>query len=337
MKIIIDAMGGDNAPEEIVHGAADAAVDMDITVTLVGDETKIRPLCKKYSFPEGKLEIVHTDVVLTMEDDPIAVVRAKKDSSMGVGLRLLKEDGDAFLSAGNTGALHAGSSLLVRPIKGITRSAIAAILPFERPILLLDSGANTAVTPEYLEQWARLGSIYMRDIMGVENPAVGLLNNGTEEHKGTEIASAAHKLLCDAEDVNFIGNVEGSMIPKSCCDVLVTDGFTGNITLKTIEGMGKFFFSKLKGMFLKNILSKLSYLLMKKQLYGLKNEFDASTYGGAPLIGLKKPVIKAHGNSDAKAIYNAVKQAVKFAESGAIGKFDAVAAMYRSPDTEIKE
>lgn len=334
MNIIIDAMGGDNAPEEIVRGAADAARETDVFITLVGDEAKVRPLCEKYSFPEDRLEIVHTETVLTMEDDPISVVRAKKDCSMAVGLRILKEKGDAFVSAGNTGALHAGSSLIIRPLKGIARPAIATVLPFERPILMLDSGANTSVTPEYLEQWARLGSIYMREIMGVESPTVGLLNNGTEEHKGTETVSAAYGKLKEAEDVNFIGNIEGSMIPKAPCDVLVCDGFAGNITLKLIEGMGKFFFGKLKGMYTKNILSKTAYLLMKKQLYGLKKEFDASEYGGAPLIGLSKPVIKAHGSSDAKAIYNAVKQAARFADSGAVMKFDEVASRYR--DAGIK-
>lgn len=336
MKIIIDAMGGDKAPEEIVHGAADAAKTFDAQFTLVGIESVIRPLCEKYGFPEDKFTVVHTDTVLTMEDDPIAVVRAKKDCSMGVGLRLLKEDGDAFVSAGNTGALHAGSSLIIRPLKGINRSAIATILPFERPILLLDCGANTSVTPEYLEQWARLGTIYMRDIMGIENPTVGLLNNGTEEHKGTEVASETHARLKNAEDVNFFGNVEGSMIPKSPCDVLVTDGFTGNITLKTIEGLSKFFFGKLKSMYTKNAASKVSYLLMKDQLLGLKKDFDASEYGGAPLIGLAKPVIKAHGNSDARAIYNAVRQAIAFAQSGAIEKFDEVAAAYRQAKEQNK-
>lgn len=336
MKIIIDAMGGDNAPEEIVHGAADAAKAFDVQITLVGDEARVRPLCEKYGFPEDKLEIVHTETVLTMEDDPVAVVRGKKDCSMGVGLRLLKEQGDAFLSAGNTGALHVGSSLLIRPLKGINRSAIATILPFERPILLMDSGANTNVTPEHLEQWARLGTIYMRDIMGVADPTVGLLNNGTEEHKGTEIASQTYARLRDAEGVNFFGNVEGSMIPLAPCDVLITDGFTGNITLKLIEGLSKFFFGKLKTMYTKNAASKLAFLLMKDQLYGLKKEFDASEYGGAPLIGLAKPVIKAHGNSNAKAIVNAVKQAMTFAGSGAIEKFDEVAAMYRQAKEQNK-
>ncbi|MBQ7828323.1 MAG: phosphate acyltransferase PlsX [Clostridia bacterium] len=336
MKIIIDAMGGDKAPEEIVHGAADAAKAYDVQITLVGDEAQVRPLCEKYGFPEDKLTIVHTETVLTMEDDPIAVVRAKKECSMGVGLRLLKEDGDAFVSAGNTGALHVGSSLLIRPIKGINRSAIATILPFERPILLLDSGANTNVTPEYLEQWARLGTIYMRDIMGVEDPTVGLLNNGTEEHKGTETAAKAYERLKYADGVNFFGNVEGSMIPKAPCDVLVTDGFTGNILLKTIEGLSKFFFGKLKTMYTRNAASKMAYLLMKDQLLGLKKDFDASEYGGAPLIGLSKPVIKAHGNSDARAIFNAVRQAITFAKSGAIEKFDEVAAAYRQAKEQDK-
>ena len=329
MRIIIDAMGGDKAPEEIVHGAADAAKAFDVSITLVGNESVVRPLCEKYGFPEDKLEVVHTETVLTMEDDPLAVMRSKKDCSMAVGLRLLKESGDAFVSAGNTGALHAGSSLIIRPLKGINRSAIATILPFERPILLLDSGANVNVTPEYLVQWAKLGSIYMRDIMGVADPVVGLLNNGTEEHKGTEIMVQTHKAFQAEEDINFFGNIEGSMIPGSHCDVLVTDGFTGNVTLKLIEGMSKFFFGKLKSMYTKNAASKVSYMLMKDQLRGLKHEFDASEHGGAPLIGLAKPVIKAHGNSDARAIFNAVKQAMAFAESGAIHKFDEVAEHYR--------
>jgi len=330
MNIILDAMGGDNAPEEIVHGAADAAREMDVYITLVGDETKIKPLCEKWDFPCDKYEIVHTETVLTMEDDPMAVVRSKKDCSMGVGLRMLKESGDAFVSAGNTGALHAGSTLIIRPLKGIHRPAIATILPFARPILMLDSGANTNVTPEYLEQWARLGAIYMKNIHGVDDPEVGLLNNGTEEHKGTEIMAQTHKLLRNAEGVNFIGNVEGSMIPLAPCDVLVTDGFTGNITLKLIEGMGKFLFGKLKDMYSANVGSKLAYLLMKNELRGLKKEFDASEHGGAPLIGLSKPVIKAHGNSNARAIFNAIKQADAFAKTGAIEKFEEVAAMYRA-------
>lgn len=337
MNIILDAMGGDNAPEEIVHGAADAAKETDAFITLVGDQTKIEPLCEKYGFPKDRYEIVHTQTVLTMEDDPMDVVRKKKDCSMGVGLRLLKERGDAFVSAGNTGALHAGSTLIVRPIKGIHRSAIATVLPFAKPVLMLDSGANINVTPEYLEQWARLGSIYMKNIMGVESPTVGLLNNGTEEHKGTDVMAETYARLKTAEGISFIGNVEGSALPSAPCDVLVTDGFTGNVTLKLIEGLGKFMFGKLKTMYTANAGTKVAYLLMKDQLRGLKKDFDASEYGGAPFIGLSKPVIKAHGNSNARAILNAVKQAAAFAGTGAIEQFEEVAAMYRAAKATATE
>lgn len=337
MRIIIDAMGGDNAPEEIVHGAADAAREFDATIVLVGNESVIRPIAQKYGFPEEKLEIIHTDIVLTMEDNPLDVRRKKKDSSMGLGLRALVENGDAFVSAGNTGALHAGSSLIVRPLKGIKRTAIATLLPFERPVLMLDCGANINQDPECLEQWARLGSIYMKNILGVKEPCVGLLNNGAEEHKGTPAVAEANGRLAAAENIKFIGNVEGSQIPQSVCDVLVTDGFTGNITLKLIEGMGKFVFGRLKSMFTKNVGTKMSYVLMKDQLRGLKKDFDASEYGGAPFLGLSKPVIKAHGNSDARAIFNAVRQAIAFAETGVTEQFDQVAALYRDAADDTSE
>lgn len=327
MNIILDAMGGDKAPEEIVRGAVMGMEATGAHITLVGDKAKIEAL-----IPEGtdisKLDIVHTDVVVTMEDDPISVVRSKKDSSMGLGLKLLKEGGDAFVSAGNTGALHAGSSLIIRTVKGIHRSAIGMILPFDPPLLMLDCGANINVTPEYLEQWAYLGSIYMKNVMKVENPTVGLLNNGTEAHKGTSVMVESHKKLLESNDINFIGNIESSAIPFGPCDVLVTDGFTGNIALKLTEGMGKFMFSKLKTMYTANAKTKLSYVLMKDQLKGFKKEFDASEYGGAPLLGLSKPVIKAHGNSDAKAIMNAVRQAVTFIETDSIKQFEEAAAKF---------
>lgn len=319
MKIIVDAMGGDNAPEEIVHGAADAARELeenhlDGSIILVGDTAVTEPLAEKYKFPRERLETVHTDVVLTMEDDPISVVRSKKDCSMAKALRILKDNGgDAAVSAGNTGALLTGASLIVRPVKGVRRPAIATILPFKPPVLLLDSGANTNVTAEYMEAWGVIGSLYMKHVCRVDCPKVGLLNNGTEEHKGTELARAAHERLASCDFVNFIGNVEASMIPFSPCDVLVTDGFTGNVTLKLIEGMGKFTFSRLRGMFTKGLASKLAYLSLKSELRTLKNDFDASEAGGAPILGLSRPVIKAHGNSDARAIYNAIRQARSFA------------------------
>ncbi len=321
MKIIIDAMGGDNAPGEIVKGAADASCRTDSKLVLVGDKEKIEPLLKEYR--HRAIEIVHTPETISMEDDPLSILRAKKNSSMGVGLKLLKEDGDAFISAGNTGALHAGSSLMIRPVKGLQRSAIATVLPFSRPCLLLDCGANVTVTADYLEQWATLGSLYMEYVMKVKRPEVGLLNNGAEECKGTPIQVDAYQKLKASEDVRFYGNIEGKEVPAGLCDVLVTDGFTGNITLKMLEGMAKFMFGQLKTMYMKNTATKLSFLCMKDSLKGLKKSFDASEYGGAPLLGLQKPVIKAHGSSDARAITNAVRQAEAFIGTGVIGEMEA--------------
>ncbi len=329
MRIIIDAMGGDHAPHEIVKGAAEASKLYESTLVLVGDKPTIEKILKENDADMSKIEIVHTDVVITMEDDPISVVRSKKESSMGVGLRMLKNDeADAMVSAGNTGALHAGSSLLVRPLKGVHRSGIATLLPFARPILMMDCGANTNVTAEYLEQWAIMGSIYMKNVHGIESPEVGLLNNGTEEQKGTQVQVDTYQKLKNLDFIKFAGNIESREIPFGACDVLVTDGFTGNITLKLVEGMAKFLLGTLKSMYTKNAVTKLSYLMMKDQLKQLKNDFDASEYGGAPLLGLKKPVIKAHGSSDARAICNAVRQAEAFIRTGVIDQIGEAMKVY---------
>ena len=336
MKIIIDAMGGDHAPSEIVKGAALASQKYQSDLVLVGDQAKIESILKSETCNRSKIEIVHTNVEVTMEDDPLTVVRGKKDSSMGMGLRLLKESGDAFISAGNTGALHVGSSLIIRNLKGVQRAGIATIIPFSRPILMMNSGANVNVTADYLVQWAMMGSIYMKNVFGIQVPEVGLLNNGAEEHKGTQIQIDAHAKLKAENAVKFIGNVEGKELPQNKCDVLVTDGFTGNVTLKLIEGMAKFMFSQLKTMYTKNMATKMSYLVMKDELKGLKNSFDASEYGGAPLLGLQKPVIKAHGSSDARAICNAVRQAEAFVGTGVIEKIGASMAEYTQKQAEAK-
>ena len=323
MRIIIDAMSGD-FPVEAVKGALKASKDLadrkDISLTLVGDENQIRQWMKDAGAecPEN-VEIVHTPDVLTMEDDPMTIVKEKKTSSMGVALTMVKEGADAMISAGNTGALHAGSSLIVRKMKGVRRSALATILPLEKPLLLLDCGANPVVTADVLCQWAILGSIYMESVMGVTDPKVGLLNNGAEEHKGTPVAVEAHHALKEMP-VHFVGNVEGKEVPTGVCDVLVTDGFTGNILLKYSEGFGKFFLGKLKKLFTKNLLTVLSYLMVKKSLKGIKDQFNASKYGGALFLGLAKPVIKSHGNSDAEAIRASVHQAVAFVEQNTIEK-----------------
>ena len=328
MRIIIDAMGGDNAPLEIIRGVCEASFTTETTLVLVGKEDVIREHLDGFKYDSSKIEIHHAEGTITMEDDPMVVVRGKKDSSMSEGLRLLKESGDAFVSAGSTGALHTGATLIVRNVKGVRRAAIASILPFDRPLLLMDSGANVTVTADNLVQWAQTGSIYMNNVMNVEKPAVGLLNNGTEECKGTDLHREAYALLRDCPDINFIGNVESKDIPRGVCDVLVTDGFTGNIALKLTEGMAKFMFGMLKDVFGSRLRGMLCYLLMKKDLRALKNRFDASAYGGAPILGISRPVIKAHGSSDARAVKNAIAQAEKFVRSGASEQIaDAVAAM----------
>lgn len=319
MNIIVDAMGGDNAPLEIVKGALDASLEYKgVNITLVGDEARIRECAKELEMiiPEN-ITIVHTNVFVTMEDEPMIVMKEKSESSMSIGLRLLKEDkGDAFISAGSTGALHTASTLIVRKIKGIRRSAIAAILPFNPPILMLDSGANPVVTSDVLLQWAIIGSAYMKKVFGVESPRVGLLNNGTEEHKGTPVVCEAYGLLKSFEGINFVGNIEAKEIPNSPCDVLVTDGFTGNVALKLTEGMGKFMGKTLTSLFTANIFTKISYVLnFKKRIKGIKKQLDSSEYGGAPLLGLAKPVIKAHGSSKAKEIKIAIRQAIEYARS----------------------
>ena len=325
--IIVDMMGGDNAPLETVKGVALAMEELgdDIHYILVGDELLIEAVAQENDISLEGCEIVHTEEVITMNDDPIAVVRGKENSSMSIGLRMLKDgEGDAFVSTGNTGALFTGATLIVRKIKGVKRPAIASLLPFQPPVLLADSGANVVVTPEYLEQFAVMGSAYMKNVMGVENPRVGLLNNGAEAHKGTPIYKEAYALLSKEEGIRFVGNVEGKELAFDACDVLVCDGFAGNIVLKTIEGTSKFVLKQFSGIF-NGVIGKLAGAMVLKKAKGLKKRFDAKEYGGAPFLGIAKPVIKAHGNSDAKAVKNAVRQAIAYVKTGVIEEIEALA------------
>lgn len=324
MKIIVDVMGGDNAPKETVKGFIQAAAELEAEFVLVGDRNDIERIAKENGFDLQGVEIVHTNDVVSMEDDPITVTRSKPDSSMVTGLRLLAEGrGDAFVSTGNTGALFTAATLIVRKAKGVQRAGIGAVLPGKNPFLLLDTGANVVVTEENLEQFAVMGSAYMHKMYGIERPRVGLLNNGAEECKGTDLQRAAYKRLSANPDVNFVGNIEGNILPFGACDVLVTDGFTGNILLKSVEGVGKLMLGMLKEVFTTSVATKLSYLMLKKQLRSMKKTLDSSEYGGAPILGLAKPVIKAHGSSDAKAFKNAIRQAVEFAGSGAMAELEA--------------
>ena len=336
-KIIVDMMGGDYAPVEPVKGIAMARAELgsNVEYILVGDKEKIEKAAEENKIDLSGCEIVHTSVAITMEDDPILVVRGKNDSSMSIGLRMLKEGkGDAFVSAGNTGALFTGSSLIVRKLKGVRRPAIASLMPLKNPVLLADSGANVTVTPEYLEHFAIMGSAYMKNVMGVENPRVGLLNNGAEEHKGTELQIEAHKRLGESTMINFVGNVEGNTVMQDVCDVVVADGFTGNIFLKTAEGLGKLMLGELKGVFYKNIKTKLAALLVKKDLGGMKKTFDSAEIGGAPILGIAKPIIKAHGSSKAKAFKNAMRQALIFSETSVNADIEKALAEAKSAQSE---
>ena len=316
MRIILDAMGGDHAPGEIIRGAVLAADEYDADITLVGNKNNIEEFARENRLDISRFALVHTDIEVSMEDNPLSVRREKKDSSMCVGLRLLADgDGDAFVSAGNTGALFTASSLIVRKIRGIHRAAIASIIPVSPPVLLLDAGANVTVTATYLEHFAIMGGVYMRCVMGTQNPRVGLLNNGAEACKGTPLQTEAYVLLSKSEYINFVGNIEAHRVGQNSCDVLVADGFTGNVLLKSIEGMGKLLSTSLKSCFEANAVTILAGLLMKNRLREFKRRFDPSTYGGAPFLGLNRPVIKAHGSSNAKAIKNAVGQAISYSKT----------------------
>lgn len=319
MRVIVDVMGGDHAPLEMVKGAVEASKTLNASFVLVGDAAQIERVAEEQGLDLRRFDIVHSDEVITMQDDPLSVVRAKKGSSMGVGLHLLADGkGDVFVSTGNTGALFTGATLIVRKVRGIQRAAIGTILPVTQPCVLLDTGANVTVTEEYLEQFAVMGSAYVKKVFGVESPTVGLLNNGTEDCKGTPLQIEANKRLRACPSISYVGNVEASAVPFGACNVLVTDGFTGNVFIKTMEGTGRYIMGAVKSVFKKNQISKLSALLVRNSLLEMKRTFDPSEYGGSPFLGISKPVVKAHGSSDAHAFANAIRAAVSYAESGAI-------------------
>ena len=325
MKIIIDAMGGDNAPLEIVKGALLGMEHWGVEVLLTGDtEAILRALrdCGHDTIPHG-MEIVHTTETVDMCDDPSKVFRHKKDTSMGVGLTLLRDGkADALVSAGSTGALLAGATLITKRIRGIRRAAMAPVIPTTTgQAVLIDCGANAECTPEYLVQFAYLGNFYAQQVLGLAKPRVGLLNIGAEDSKGTDLQKAALALLRQAGadgHLNFIGNIEAKEAIKGGCDVIVADGFSGNIMLKSIEGVGSFAGSALKGMFKKTLLTKLAALLVMPGLNAFKARLDPNKVGGTAFIGISKPVIKAHGASNAEAIENAVGQAMQVADSGIV-------------------
>ena len=326
MRIIIDAMGGDNAPEEIVKGAVRAKRELGVDVTLVGIEERVRECLAAEGCDD--IDVVNATEIVTMEDDPSTAIRRKKDSSMAVALNLLRDGaGDAVVSAGSTGALLTGATLTVKRIRGIRRAALAPVLPAgEHGVMLIDCGANVECTAEYLLQFAFMGSFYARKLMGCEAPRVGLLNVGTEDTKGGTLQHQAFALLKKAGDegrINFVGNVEGTDVFAGKAEVVVTDGFTGNVLLKTTEGVIKFMMGALKGVFYKSTVNKLAAAVLKGDLKEMKKSMDVNEVGGTALIGISKPVVKAHGSSNAASIFAAVRQAIAFAGSGLIGDINA--------------
>jgi len=322
MKIILDAMGGDHAPEATVLGALEAHREFGVEITLVGRGEEILSVMGKHSItdlPKG-VEIANADDVVDMHDDPTSVIHKRKNSSMIVGLKMLADgQADAFVSAGNTGALLTGATLLVKRVKGVRRAAFGPVLPNKAggQTLLIDSGANAECTPEFLLQFGVIGSLYMGKATGNPSPRVGLLNNGAEDSKGTPLHKEAHAILTEASQagiINFIGNVEGRDVLLGGVDVVVCDGFSGNVLLKSIEGTAMFMGSLVKRVFKKNLLTMIGGLLCKKEMKKLMAMMDYREVGGTELFGIRRPVIKAHGSSDARAFRSAIRQAMEAAQ-----------------------
>jgi len=338
MRIIVDAMGGDNAPDEIVKGAMDSARDLGVEIILVGRGERILRFIERIGLkelPRG-IEIVNAPEVIEIEDDPANAVRIKKASSLAIALNFLRDGrGDALVSAGSTGALLSGATLIVKRVRGIRRAALAPYIPTATGgFILIDCGANAECSPEYLLQFAFMGSFYAEDVLKLPSPRVGLLNNGTERTKGAALQLGAFELLEKAgEDghLNFIGNVEATEAMKGACDVLVCDGFTGNIFLKTVEGTASLVLSEIKNIYLKSPVTKLSALLIKKHISALKGKMNPDTVGGSALLGISKPVIKAHGSSNAAAISGAIRQAVISAENDVAARLGANISRMKVP------
>jgi glycerol-3-phosphate acyltransferase PlsX len=323
MKIIVDAFGGDNAPAEVIKGAADAVKAYGRVISLAGDKEKIIKACGELGIDAALFEIIDAPDVFDIHEEPTKILKEGKNTSMATGLRIAAETADcAFVSAGSTGALIAGATFITKRIKGIKRVALAPVLPSaEGRFLLLDAGANTENRPEQLLDFAVMGKAYMQATEGVALPKIGLLNIGSEDTKGRDLEREAYKILTESSP-DFYGNLEARDMPKGFCDVVVTDGFTGNIALKLYEGMGSYFGKVLKGILGKGI-GKIAGLIVLPKVNDFKRKMDYRETGGALVLGASKPVIKAHGSSDARAFYNAIRQAKLCLENKMIEKIEA--------------
>lgn len=316
MKIILDGMGGDNAPEAIVEGAVLASKEIQHQIAIIGKEDLIKDELKKYKYDEAKIHVINAEEVITNDEAPVRAVRSKKDSSIVKGINMVKSGyGDIFVSAGSTGALLAGGLFILGRIPGIDRPALASIYPIVGgiPSLLVDAGANSECKPNNLLEFGIMGNIYMEKVIGRKNPKVGLVNIGAEAAKGSTLTKAAYSLL-EQSDMNFIGNVEAREVPMGACDVIVTDGFTGNVLLKLTEGMALNMLKTLKKRFTDGAKAKLGAALLIDKIRGLKQEFDYSEYGGAPILGVKGPIVKMHGSSNANAVKNTIIKGIPYAE-----------------------
>lgn len=314
-KVVLDAMGGDNAPGEIVKGAVDAlAREVGLHIILVGRREDIERELAKYSYDKSRMEIVHAEEVIETAEPPVNAIRKKKDSSIVVGMKMVKEgQADAFVSAGSSGAILVGGQVIVGRIKGVERPPLAPLIPTEKGVsLLVDCGANVDARPSHLVQFAKMGSIYMEHVMGIKNPTVGIVNIGAEEEKGNALVKETFPLLKEEKSIHFIGSVEAREIPSGQADVIVCEAFAGNIILKLFEGVGNTLIREIKGGMMKNLRSKIGALLVKPALKETLKKFDTAEHGGAPLLGLNGLVVKTHGSSKSKEISNTLVQCVTF-------------------------
>ena len=326
MKIVIDGFGGDNAPDEVLKGAALAVKELGIEVAVTGDVELMKKRMSELGISDKGIELVAANGVIEVEDNPRAILKEKSDCSMAVAFKMTAEgSADAFISAGSTAAIVLGGTMICKRIKGVKRAALVPPMPAKGGVryCVLDGGANIECRPEMLQQFAILGSLFMQKTMGVKNPRVGLLNIGTEDEKGRELEHETAKLLKNTPSINYVGYVEGRDVPLGAVDVLITDGFTGNVYLKACEGMGALMKDGMKSIFFANLLTKIGALCVKKQLKGFMAQMDYKTIGGSPLLGTAKPVFKAHGSSDAIAFLGAFRQAKKFVENNAIDEMAA--------------
>lgn len=320
MRILLDGMGGDHAPDEIVAGAVAAAKEIDEEILIIGDRQAIETALNKADYAGTGIQIIEASEVITNDEAPVKAVRTKKDSSIVKGLNMVKnKEVDVFLSAGSTGALLAGGLFILGRIQGIDRPTLATVYPVigMEPSLLVDTGANAECKPNNLLEFAMMGSIYMEKVIGRENPTVGLVNNGTEEGKGTTLTKGAYELLSKSH-LNFIGSIEARSLQDGVCDIIVTDGFTGNAIIKLTEGIGLMVLREMKKRFLSSTKSKLGALLLKEQLLGIKKEFNYAEYGGAPLLGVKGAMLKMHGSSDALAVKQTIIKAIPYVKENVV-------------------